>query len=327
MRKSSMEMMQADPDVRVVPVNNETGFFACNFTPQAFREGHWNTHTINARGLFVNTDGHVVQRGFEKFFAVDETPATQYDKVITHGDVNPQAYPVRVERKENGFLGLIGAAQEHGRFRFWSKSGQTDYSALIERLFPKDSDVRERLWLRLRAWNDTAACEVIDMESDRHIVGYDNSGLRLLHLIRNRQDFAIDYAHEEEFTEIGGFQRPEVVAICNSAAEVAKAIDDARQTTREGVVLYFSDGCMVKVKSDHYKLVKSMRPLLQRVVLRGRSFNKAGEIADLARQVIDYAKLHDIDLTYQRQAFGERDIDMIAAGAILSAILRDKPML
>lgn len=86
---------------------------------------------------------------------------------------------MRVERKENGFLGLVGAAGTPGLFRFWSKSGQTDYSALIERLFPSDSAVRAELWRMLHEWNVTAAFEVIDRESDRHIVGYESSGLRL----------------------------------------------------------------------------------------------------------------------------------------------------
>ena len=59
---------------------------------------------------------------------------------------------------------------------------------------------------------------------------------------------------------------------------------------------------MVKVKSDRYKLVKAMRPLMQRVLLRGRSFNKSGDIADLARRIIDYAHEHHIDLAYERRA-------------------------
>lgn len=100
--------------------------------------------------------------------------------VVAHGDTSPGSFPVRVERKENGFLGLIGAASDPGTFRFWSKSGQTDFLALIERLFPVDPETRSSLWRMLHDWNDTAAFEVIDMQSDRHIVGYEHSGLRLL---------------------------------------------------------------------------------------------------------------------------------------------------
>lgn len=317
-----LERMHADPYVRVMPVRGERDVFACNFTSEAFRKGRWNERTINARGLFVDDEGRVVQRGFEKFFAVDETEQTTFDKVVAYGDEHPGAFPIRVERKENGFLGLVGAAGERGRFRFWSKSGQTDYSALIERLFPSDPTVRERLWQLLHEWNVTAAFEVIDVESDRHIVGYERSGLRMLHLIRNQETFSIDYGHEPEFASAGGFAKPEVVAVCNTSQEVAQAIDDARRTDREGVVLYFADGWMVKVKSEQYRLVKSLRPLLQRVVLRGRPINKSGETADLARAVIDYAHDHDMDLTYRRQAFGERDVDMTKVGDILRLLGR-----
>ena len=176
-----LERMRADPYVRVIPVRGETDVYACNFTAEAFREHRWTDRTINARGLFVGGNGQVVQRGFEKFFAVDETEETSFAQVVNHAQEHPESLPVRVERKENGFLGLVGAAGTPGLFRFWSKSGQTDYSALIERLFPSDSAVRAELWRMLHEWNVTAAFEVIDRESDRHIVGYESS-LSLIHI-------------------------------------------------------------------------------------------------------------------------------------------------
>lgn len=55
--------MIADPYVRVTPVRGESDVFACNFTREAFLEGRWNTRTINARGLFVDKNETVVQRG------------------------------------------------------------------------------------------------------------------------------------------------------------------------------------------------------------------------------------------------------------------------
>lgn len=318
-----LERMQADPYVRVAPVRGEDGVYACNFTRDAFLKRRWTGRTVNARGLFLGADGHVVQRGFEKFFAVDEMPDTAFDRVVAHADEHPESLPVRVERKENGFLGLVGAAEQDGRLRFWSKSGQTDYSALIDRLFPADTQVRHGLWRRLRDWNVTAAFEVIDVESDRHIVHYDHSGLRLLHLIRNQSGFAIDYGHEDEFAALGGFQRPQVLSVATSGAEVAAAIRQAQHSEREGVVLYFADGWMVKVKSDRYKLVKSLRPLLQRKLLRGRPIKRRDDVALLARRVIDHATAHGIDLTYGRQEFGERDVDMTRVGAIIDALDQD----
>lgn len=317
-----LERMRADPYVRVIPVRGETDVYACNFTSEAFLEHRWTDRTINARGLFVDGSGRVVQRGFEKFFSVDETKETSFDQVVAHAREYPGSLPVRVERKENGFLGLVGAGDEPGTFRFWSKSGATDYSPLIERLFPTDESARGALWRMLREWDVTAAFEVIDQESDRHIVGYERSGLRLLHLIRNEERFRIDYAHEKEFAREGAFERPETVLVAKTPEEVAQAIRDAQASEREGVVLYFADGWMVKVKSDRYKLVKAMRPMLQRVLLRGRSFNKTGDVANLARDVIAYAREHDVDLTYRRQAFGERDVDMTKVSDLLDVVRR-----
>lgn len=92
-----LERMRADPYVRVIPVRGETDVYACNFTAEAFREHRWTDRTINARGLFVGGNGQVVQRGFEKFFAVDETEETSFAQVVNHAQEHPESLPVRVE--------------------------------------------------------------------------------------------------------------------------------------------------------------------------------------------------------------------------------------
>ena len=48
--------------------------------------------------------------------------------------------------------------------------------------------------------------------------------------------------------------------------------------------------------------------------------HKSGDIADLARRIIDYAHEHHIDLAYERQAFGERDIDMTKVNDIVDHV-------
>ena len=47
---------------------------------------------------------------------------------------------------------------------------------------------------------------------------------------------------------------------------------------------------------------------------------QSGDIADLARRIIDYAHEHHIDLAYERQAFGERDIDMTKVNDIVDHV-------
>lgn len=70
-----------------------------------------------ARGLFLDGNGNVVARGFEKFFNLGENEQTTRENIDKR-----LKFPVRVERKENGFLGLV-SARGGGSWRFWSKSG------------------------------------------------------------------------------------------------------------------------------------------------------------------------------------------------------------
>lgn len=306
-----LDGMRANPNVRVRPVRGETDVYACNFTRDAFRNHRWDEYSSAARGLFLDHEGHVVMRGFEKFFNLGENDTVTLDKVLDH-----DAYPVRVERKENGFLGLIGAAPD-GRLRCWSKSGLTDYSPLIERLLHETvADRTEDLWRILHERNVTMAVEVVDMESDRHIVGYDHSRLFLLHCIRNAETFGIDPDAERLIAESFDFDRPEVLRECHDRDELEKAIADARASEREGVVLYFADGWMVKVKSDHYLRVKSLRSPLKRVLLNGKPVpTDDSERARLVRTVLERA---DPDkLTYRRAEFDEPDVDMTYVGSLI----------
>lgn len=305
-----LSRMRGDPDVKVVPVKGERDLYACNFTREAFEKGRWDKHTIAARGLFLDGCGDVVMRGFEKFFAIDETPATALHNVLDHGK-----YPVTVARKENGFLGLVGAKDKPGEFRYCSKGGVTDYSTIIERLFPASPDTRMALWRLLHDGNLTAAFEVIDPADDRHIIRYDTSEIVLLALIRNNATFAQADDHAVAmFADIGGFRRP-TRTIAHDRTELEHAIHDAYASRHEGVVLTFDDGWMVKVKSDRYAAVKSLRVPLQRAILRGRDPKSA-----IADKVIAYAREHDIDLTYRRERFDETDVDMTVAGDVLDAM-------
>lgn len=306
-----LDGMRANPNVRVRPVKGEADVYACNFTRDAFRNHRWDEYSSAARGLFLDHEGHVVMRGFEKFFNLGENDTVTLDKVLDH-----DAYPVRVERKENGFLGLIGAAPD-GRLRCWSKSGLTDYSPLIERLLHETvADRADDLWRILNDRNVTMAVEVVDMESDRHIVGYDNSRLFLLHCIRNAETFAIDPDAERLLVESFDFDRPEILCECRDRGELEKAIADARASEREGVVLYYADGWMVKIKSDHYLRVKSLRPVLKRVLLGGRPTPMDdSERSRLVRTVLEKA---DPDrLIYRRAEFNEPDVDMTYVGSLI----------
>ena len=306
-----LDGMRANPNVRVRPVDGESDVYACNFTRDAFINHRWDEYSSKARGLFLDHDGRVVMRGFEKFFNLGENDTVTLDKVLGH-----DAYPVRVESKENGFLGLIGAAPD-GRLRCWSKSGLTDYSPLIKRLLNETIGGRDGdLWRILNDRDVTMAVEVVDVESDRHIIGYDHSRLFFLHCIRNTEAFAMDPDAEQLIAESFQFDRPEVLCECHDRGELEKAIADAQSSDREGVVLYFSDGWMVKVKSTHYLEVKSVRSVLKGILLKGRPVpTDDSSRSGLVRDVLERADRSR--LVYHSRAFDEDDVDMTYVGSLI----------
>lgn len=299
-----LEAMRANPNVRVKPVEGEPGLFACNFTSQAFLKHRWDGYSSKARGLFLDADGRVVMRGFEKFFNLGENLETSLERVLTR-----MTYPVRVERKENGFLGLVGATDT--AFRFFSKSGVTDYSPLVERLVRAAlGEHADELHTIMRAHDVTLAFEIVDVESDRHIIAYPRSRAVFLHAIRNDVDFAVDAEADAQVDALGVFARPSSYVVQDEPSLLA-ALRDAQASEREGAVFYGADGYMVKVKSDLYLKSKSLRTALEKVLLQGAAVpTDASEKSAMVREV-----LRDVPrgrLLYRSEAFDEPRVDMTA---------------
>lgn len=310
--------MRDSDNVNVRPVKGENDVYACNFSRDAFKNQRWDEYSSKARGLFLDGNGKVVARGFEKFFNLGENEQTTRENIDKR-----LKFPVRVERKENGFLGLV-SAREDGSWRFWSKSGQTDYSYLIEHLFKQTLDIgqEEALWNIVHDADVTLAFEVIDQESDRHIIKYDTSRLVFLHAIGNTVDFHIDHDADKLIDMDGFFARPEVLGVFQSDEEreaLWSMLDEERHdSTREGVVVYDADGYMFKLKSDYYLEVKSLRTMLERTVLHDRPIadNDHSERAEKARWVLSHANMNR--LVYTRKAFNERGVDMEYVGDLLA---------
>lgn len=316
--RNLLELMRDSDNVNVRPVKGENDVYACNFSRDAFKNQRWDKYSSKARGLFLDGNGKVVARGFEKFFNLGENEQTTRENIDKR-----LKFPVRVERKENGFLGLVSARGD-GSWRFWSKSGQTDYSYLIQRLFKETLDIgqEQALWNIAHDADVTLAFEVIDQESDRHIIKYDTSQLVFLHAIGNTVDFHIDYDADDLIDTDRFFARPEVLAVFQTEEQresLWHMLDEERRwSDREGVVVYDADGYMFKLKSDYYLEVKSLRNLLERAVLRNKPIadNDHSERAELASWVLSHANMNR--LVYTRKAFNERGVDMEYVGDLLS---------
>ena len=301
-----LDRMRANPNVRVKPVQGETDLYACNFTRDAFRNHAWDEYSSKARGLFLNSAGDVVMRGFDKFFNLGENKENSLQNVLDRME-----YPVRIETKENGFLGLVGARAD-GTLRCFSKSGATDYSPLIEHLIQctLDADTLRQLGRLIRDHDVTLAFEVVVPDSDRHIIAYDKPGLYFLHAIRNQTVFAIDYKTEDKVQELCGFDRPPIYSYARSRQDLEALIEQLENNQRiEGGVIYGANGYMVKVKSALYLQSKRLRPVLENILLRGKPVPPDGsERSRLVRAVL--ATIPREQLVYHSIAFDRDAVDM-----------------
>ena len=304
-----LDAMQATPTVWVEPVPGELGVYACNFTRRAFARHKWDEYSSTARGLFLGKDGHVVARGFDKFFNIGETPETRLVNVLKR-----IGYPVRVERKMNGFLGLVSARGD-GTLRYWTKSGQTDYSALVERLVGRFDTTA--LWQVARERDVTLLFEIIDHENDRHIISEPDSRAVFLHAVRNTRDFTLDPEADRLVRRVTG-EPPLTVAVADTPGRLEAVIDrEAGQPGVEGVVLYGADGYMAKVKTRFYLTVKSLRRPLEDILLNGRPAPAPHtERARLVRAVLDGMPRER--LLYVKETDGRTAVDMEEVGLWLT---------
>lgn len=295
-----LESMVNNPNVRVVPVQGEENLFACNFTREAFSKGNWDEYSSIARGLFLDPQGQVVMRGFDKFFNIGENPENTLEQVLRKVE-----YPVRVERKENGFLGLVGVAKdittESGyRLRFFSKSGNTDYSKLVKKAWMRVFPVTpENLLDAIAKENATLAFEVIDTENDKHIIPYKEDRLVLLHCIANNRTFQI--TDPESVTRFF-MDRPEYKVAQNEQQLLDLLAEAKNSLTSEGCVLYSANGYMAKVKSDRYLKVKSIRSMIESHILRGapllgKNTRNAARV-EAAEKALELATADGRDLKY-----------------------------
>ena len=79
--RNLLELMRDSDNVNVRPVKGENDVYACNFSRDAFRNQRWDEYSSKARGLFLDGNGNVVARGFEKFFNLGENEQTTRENI------------------------------------------------------------------------------------------------------------------------------------------------------------------------------------------------------------------------------------------------------
>lgn len=249
-----IDALRVNPYVREKELGDNISSF--NFTRQAFWKGHWDSETIKARGLFIDTvRNEVVARGYDKFFTLEE-----HERLDIACEL---AYPIAISRKENGYLGLFSVTKD-GKPFFASKStNQGWFAEEFERILrAKLGDNLDDFAALAASENVTFVFEVISM-SDPHIITYDSDDVVLLDVIYNRINFACcGYWALSKTAKAFGLSVREKPVFVKSDVELVEQMQLADKGKTEGFVARDADGFMFKYKSYHYRYWKNLRGVL-----------------------------------------------------------------
>lgn len=238
---------------------------ANNFDKAAFYQNIWNGLTTKARGLFTRNN-QVVGRGFNKFFQVDQMPNSTIDSL---------EFPVIVERKHNGFLGIAFYDTDTDKIRIYSKGGSDVYSPLAETML-KQLGWYDRL---VRYYEDkvnqdtTVLFEIVVPNRSQHPIRYESNAVFPLAIIKNDMSGTVlnlkpdlNHEHSLRFRDLADdIANENVIGKADNIEELKKIIE-AYETThphREGLVMY-GQNKMLKIKSPYYLKAKELRQALQK---------------------------------------------------------------
>lgn len=231
-----------------------------NYSKKVFFKQKWDSLTLKARGLFVNTHtGDIVSRSYDKFFNINESQATSVKNLRF-------AYPVQSYIKENGFLGILGYDKEQDTLVYSTKSlMDSDYvmmfkNAVLQRL--ADSNYTEDdLRIMLADTGISLSFEVIDPVKDPHIIEYTAPDLILLDAVSREESFKIIPIAEVLPKKLFKTKRAGPVFVSREEFELwyKEISSDMSITDIEGYVLHDEHNLMMKIKLPFYQKWKILR--------------------------------------------------------------------
>lgn len=264
-----------------------------NFTKEAFYNSVWDNITTKARGLFINTEEYkIVARSYNKFFKIGERKETQLETLQ-----ETISYPVEFYLKYNGFLGILSLV--NNEFFFASKSTNTgDYVEYFKNIFYKtfNEKQREEIKEKLKNENATMVFEVMDPTNDAHIIKYDQEGLVLLDIIKNKINYEkLSYEELKEFAKKNNIWIKECVYEANNKEEfmsiykeITKEEYQFNNEYIEGFVLEDKKGDMTKTKTKYYEEWKYLRTKMEKAVLNQEFHCKNKQ--DLENKFMEFLK-------------------------------------
>ena len=248
-QKPLIERLQADPNVREKVYGDVLSFSHVRETAFTNKK-EWDTYATRARGLFIDAVSQkIIARGFDKFFYFDPNQTHKF------------AYPVRLQVKENGFLGLLGL--HNGELFFTSKTSPTsDFTEWFRDIFYEDMGPFEIDCVKkeMAEKNVCLVFEVIDPYNDPHMIEYPEKDLVLLAAVKCQEEF------ETVPFDSWPYSRVQTESIVDSPEDLmlALATNDDKQT--EGYVLIDANGKRAKVKTPFYSFWKDARSVKDKMI-------------------------------------------------------------
>jgi len=314
--KDAIQAFRTDPDIKEKKHGNISSF---NFTRDAFNNKRWNTRTVTARGLYINTaEEKIIARGYNKFFNMEETESTKMLNLQRN-----LAYPLQAYVKENGYLGIIGLDTASNDLFITSKSDITgDYAIWFKELFLKKTtaETRENMIEYIKKHDVTFLFEVVDIEHDPHIIDYDESEIYLLDIVKNDLQFSkLNYYELFAIASLFSLKCKKLAYTINSWNDFLNwnemiSSQDYKYIGKfiEGFVIEDSSGFMFKKKCNYYRNWKLLRGIKDRI-LAGHAVNydsltkEQCDFCDFVKSIRDIEGLDTNICNLRKMFFKEMD--------------------
>lgn len=258
-----------------------------HFNKQAFKKNIWNEQTTHARGLYIDGTNHVIARGFNKFFVMDQHESTTRDKVVQK---MIDADKVIISEKLDGFLGIVSYLENEDKLFITSKGNGEDYSNLANDVLTYSLALRGftlndlKKVLKKDYFNGlrySLTFEIIDEVNDPHLVEYPERDAVLLEVIPNtinnntlishNMPIDVSYAKRQELANKFKLSLPQEKEYHNINEQLANTIIDHILNSKdafEGVVVTTIKGnseFKFKLKTLYFNRIKMFRAGLQAI--------------------------------------------------------------
>lgn len=194
------------------------------------------------RGIIFDTEGHIMSRPFHKFFNVNEREETQ-----TH--LIDMSQPHVIMEKMDG--SMIRPIWLYDRVYLATKMGRTDIAIEAEKLLSNDQ------WDWLEDVMNTNVTPIFEYIAPTNKIVIEYSEPRLV-LLAMRNNFSGNYymPYSSPFEVV-----PQYGSVDGGLAEyIARARE---MSGREGDIIRFADGHMIKIKNDWYVRIHKTKDLIR----------------------------------------------------------------